>query len=82
MNTIAEMTPQEMQAEIERLRARLAKRGNLVMKVSDKGGVSVYGLQRFPVTFYQEQWERLLNAADEVKAFIAEHKGELKVKGE
>lgn len=82
MATVAEMTPQEMQAEIERLRARLAKRGNLVMKVSDKGGVSVYGLQRFPVTFYQEQWERLLNAADEVKAFIAEHKSELKVKGE
>ena len=82
MAAIAEMTTQEMQAEIERLRARLAKRGNLVMKVSDKGGVSVYGLQRFPVTFYQEQWERLLNAADEVKAFIAEHKSELKIKGE
>jgi hypothetical protein len=48
--------------------------------VSDKGGVSVYGLGRFPVTLYKEQWLRLLDMTDEIRAFIREHEGELKTK--
>lgn len=55
------------------------KRG-LYCKVSQKGAVSVYGLQRMPVTLYVEQWERLLGFADEIKGFIGEHEGELKRK--
>jgi hypothetical protein len=50
------------------------------MKVSEKGAVSVYGLGRFPVTLYQEQWQKLLGMADEIKAFIAENKDRLKAK--
>jgi hypothetical protein len=48
--------------------------------VSEKGGVSVYGLGRFPVTLYKEQWTRLLAMADEIRAFIKEHDAELKSK--
>jgi hypothetical protein len=50
------------------------------IKVSEKGGVSVYGLGRFPITLYQEQWLKLLDMSDELRAFIAAHKSELKVK--
>lgn len=50
------------------------------MKVSEKGAVSVYGLGRFPVTLYQEQWLKLLALAEEIKEFIAENKEKLKVK--
>jgi len=56
------------------------KRGTLYCKVSAKGAVSVYGLQRMPVTLYVEQWERLLDFAPEVKSFIDEHSSELKRK--
>jgi hypothetical protein len=49
--------------------------------VSEKGGVSVYGLGRFPVTLYKEQWLKLLAMADDIKQFIAENEGRLKVKG-
>jgi hypothetical protein len=64
---------------------KLSRIGALVssrvwIKVSEKGAVSVYGLGRFPVTLYQEQWEKLLSMADEIKAFIAENKDKLKVK--
>jgi hypothetical protein len=52
------------------------------MKVSEKGAVSVYGLGRFPVTLYQEQWAKLLGLADEIKVFIEENKAKLKVKGD
>ncbi len=52
------------------------------MKVSEKGAVSVYGLGRFPVTLYQEQWTKLLGLSDDIKAFIEEHKSQLKAKGE
>jgi hypothetical protein len=75
----------DMQAELERLRAeneRLKKgagRGGS-LRVSEKGGVSVYGLGRFPVTLYKEQWLRLLDMADDIRAFIREHEGELKAK--
>jgi len=50
------------------------------MKVSEKRGVSVYGLGRFPVTLYKEQWAKLLDIADDIRAFIREHDGELKAK--
>jgi len=56
------------------------KRGTLYCKVSQKGGMSLYGLQRMPVTLYVEQWERLLAFADEIKAFMKEHDAELKRK--
>src|SRR6476646_8797993 len=54
------------------------KRGQLYCKVSEKGGVSVYGLQRMPVTLYMEQWERLLNYGDDLRAFIKENDSKLK----
>ncbi len=58
------------------------KRGQLSCKVSDKGAVSVYGMGRFPVTLYMEQWERLLGYGDEIKSFIAANSAKLKRKGE
>ena len=73
-------------AELERLRAenerlkRTQSRG-ITLKVSEKGGVSVYGMGRFPVTLYKEQWIKLLDMADEIRAFIRDHESELKVKG-
>ena len=57
-----------------------AKRGTLYCKVSQKGAVSLYGLQRMPVTLYVEQWTRLLAFADELQAFLKEHDSELKRK--
>jgi len=62
------------------LTAAEPKRGTLYCKVSQKGAVSVYGLQRMPVTLYLEQWERLLNFADDLKGFIRDHDSELKRK--
>ena len=56
------------------------RRGQLYCKVSQKGAVSLYGLQRMPVTLYVEQWERLLAISDEIKQFIQEHDTELKRK--
>jgi len=56
------------------------KRGALYCKVSQKGGLSLYGLQRMPVTLYVEQWERLLDFSDEIRKFIEEHNDELKRK--
>ena len=75
----------DVQAELERLRAEnetLKRRSakGLSLRVSEKGGVSVYGLGRFPVTLYKEQWLRLLNMADEIRAFIAENDSRLKAK--
>ena len=57
-----------------------SKRGTLYCKVSQKGAMSLYGLQRMPVTLYIEQWERLLGFADELQAFMKEHDSELKRK--
>jgi len=57
-----------------------SKRGTLYCKVSAKGGASLYGLQRMPVTLYVEQWERLLAFADQLRAFLKEHDSELKRK--
>jgi hypothetical protein len=56
------------------------KRGTLYCKVSEKGAVSIYGLQRMPVTLYMEQWDRLLNFADDVRSFIKDNEGKLKKK--
>ena len=76
---------EEMRAELDRLRVEneALKRGGrrtATLKVSEKGGVSVYGLGRFPVTLYKEQWLKLLAMADEIRAFIAAHEAELKTK--
>jgi hypothetical protein len=76
---------EDMQSELERLRAeneRLKKagRGKLAMKVSEKGALSVYGMGRFPVTLYKEQWLRLIAMADEIKAFIEANDSSLKSK--
>jgi len=81
------MSDEDLKAELERLRAeneRLKNRPGrgTSLKVSEKGGVSVYGLGRFPVTLYKEQWTKLLAMADEIKTFIKEHDGELKTKPE
>lgn len=79
------MADDDVQAELERLRAEnaaLKARGprGVSLKVSEKGGVSVYGLGRFPVTLYKEQWAKLLDMADEIRAFIKAHDSELKAK--
>lgn len=76
-------TEDELRAELERLKAendalRARRPGALSMRVSEKGGLSVYGLGRFPVTLYQEQWLKLLDMGDEIRAFIQEHQSELK----
>ena len=75
----------DLHAELQRLRAeneRLKKagRGKLAMKVSEKGALSVYGMGRFPVTLYKEQWLRLLSMAEEIKAFIEANDASLKSK--
>jgi hypothetical protein len=80
------MADDDLRAEVERLRAENAKlkeggRSAVRLKISEKGGLSVYGLGRFPVTLYKEQWTKLLAMADEIKAFLAEHDAELKTKG-
>ena len=79
------MSDDELKAELERLRNENAslKKGaakGVSMKVSVKGGLSVYGMGRFPVTLYKEQWLKLLDISEEIRAFIAAHEGELKSK--
>ena len=74
-----------LKAEIERLRAeneslKKPARGQLSLKVSEKGALSVYGMGRFPVTLYREQWEKLLSMADQIREFIAENDAALKKK--
>lgn len=77
---------EELQAEIAKLRAenealkKPAVRGQMTLKVSEKGALSVYGLGRFPVTLYREQWEKLLGMADQIRQFIQENDGQLKKK--
>jgi hypothetical protein len=79
------MADEEPEDEIERLRAenarlkKAASRG-VSLKVSEKGGVSVYGLGRFPVTLYKEQWAKLLDMADDIRAFIRDNEPSLKAK--
>jgi hypothetical protein len=81
------MADDDLKAELERLKTeneRLkSQRGRSVsLKVSEKGGVSVYGLGRFPVTLYKEQWAKLLAITDEIRAFIKDHDAELRAKSE
>jgi hypothetical protein len=78
--------PEELKKELERLRAeneRLKKGTSkgISLKVSEKGGVSVYGLGRFPVTLYKEQWKKLLDMSDEIRNFIDANESQLKSKG-
>ncbi len=75
----------ELQAEIERLRAENAalkekKTREMRLKVSQKGAVSLYGIRRFPITFYADEWDIILDMADEIRTFIKENEGALKRK--
>lgn len=79
------LADEDIQAERERLRAETAalkghapKGGSL--RVSEQGAVSVYGLRRFPVTLYKEQWGKMLDMAEEIRTFLCEHEAELKTK--
>jgi len=79
------MSELEMKAELERLRAENAQlknknTGGLSLKVSEKGAVSLYGMGRFPVTLYKEQWLRILASAPEIEMFIRENDAKLKTK--
>jgi hypothetical protein len=76
---------EEMKAEIERLRAenetlKKPARGQLSLKVSEKGALSVYGMGRFPVTLYREQWEKLMAMSDQIREFIQANDATLKKK--
>ena len=79
---MSEPTKEELLARIAELekQATTKKTGRLEFKVSEKGGVSVYGLGRFPVTLYYEQWQRLLGIADDLRTFLEENKSKLKLK--
>ena len=79
------MSDEDLKAEIERLRAENDKLKNkgvrgLSLKVSEKGGVSLYGVGRFPVTLYKEQWRKILDMAPEIEAFMQENDSRLKAK--
>lgn len=84
LNTMA--SEEELQAEIAKLRAenealkKPVARGQMSLKVSEKGALSVYGLGRFPVTLYREQWEKLLGMADQIRQFIQDNDSQLKKK--
>jgi hypothetical protein len=85
LSVILMASEDELKAEIERLRAenetlRRPARGQISLRVSEKGALSVYGLGRFPVTLYREQWEKLLDMADEIRSFIRENDQTLKKK--
>jgi len=79
------MSEEDIKAELDRLKdenERLKARQSraISLKVSEKGGLSVYGLGRFPVTLYKEQWAKLLDLADDIRAFIKTHDAQLKAK--
>jgi hypothetical protein len=81
--TMTEPTKEELLARIAELEKKAAggkRSGALEFRVGEKGGVSVYGLGRFPVTLYYEQWNRLLEVADDLRAFLEENKSRLKLK--
>ena len=79
---MAEPTKEELLARIAELEMQASKQkpGAVAFKVSEKGGVSVYGLGRFPVTLYFDQWLRLLDSAEELRAFLEENNDKLKLK--
>jgi len=70
----------ERLAQLEKQVDAKTRSGSLEFRVGEKGGVSVYGLGRFPVTLYYEQWNRLLDAAPDLKTFLEENKSKLKLK--
>ncbi len=79
------MSDDDLKAELERLRSENAalKKGaatGVTMKVSEKGALSIYGMGRFPVTLYKEQWLKLLAMSDDIQAFIVANEGRLKTK--
>jgi hypothetical protein len=79
------MSDEDLRAELERLRSENAalKKGassSTRMKVSEKGALSIYGMGRFPVTLYKEQWLKLLDMSDDIRAFIAANEAQLKTK--
>src|SRR5215475_4362501 len=79
------MSDEDVKAELERLRNENAmlKKGaasGIRMKVSEKGGVSIYGMGRFPITLYKEQWLKLLDMSQDIRAFIAANEAQLKTK--
>src|SRR5215467_4001296 len=80
---MAEPTYEELKARLAELEKQQGTRrtGSLEFRVGEKGGVSVYGLGRFPVTLYYEQWIRLLDLADKLREFLEENKSKLKLKG-
>jgi len=79
---MSEQSKEELLARIAELEKQVGskKTGRLEFRVSEKGGVSVYGLGRFPVTLYYEQWQRLLGAAEDLRGFLEQNKGNLKLK--
>jgi hypothetical protein len=81
------MAEDDLKAEVERLRqenerlkASSRSRGGITLKISEKGGLSVYGLGRFPVTLYKEQWAKLLDSAEDIRAFLKDNDAQLKTK--
>jgi hypothetical protein len=80
---MAEPSYEELKARLAQLEKEVETKkrsGDLIFKVGEKGGVSVYGLGRFPVTLYYEQWNRLLGAVEDLKTFLEENKSKLKLK--
>ena len=80
---MAEPTYDELKAKLQELEKQVETKkrsGAMEFRVSEKGGVSVYGLGRFPVTLYYEQWTRLLGAVEDLKTFLEENKSKLKLK--
>lgn len=76
---------QELKRRVEELESQLKaekskSKREIRLQVSAKGGVSLYGIRRFPVTFYQEEWHKILGMSDDIRGFIAEHAGELTTK--
>jgi hypothetical protein len=77
---MAEPTYEELKARLAELEKSPRRTGSLEFRVGEKGGVSVYGLGRFPVTLYYEQWQRLLEASDKLREFLEDNKSKLKLK--
>lgn len=87
MNNVTNLTPEQLIAALEAARAenaalkqKEAKRTTLTLKVSDKGAVSLYGMGRFPTTLYGQQWEKVLNHADTIRAFLKDNAHKLATK--
>ncbi len=80
-------TEEELRAELERLKAenaalRAGRQRELSLRISPKGAVSLYGLRRFPATFYADEWDRILGMADDIRSFIRKNEGKLSRRGE